>query len=109
VTPDDRIAGFARLSLPRFEAFVPELVGRALLRELHVYGPALELGRRDPGRAQHAGLGQRLVAAASERAADAGFPQMAVISAVGTRPYYRRLGFRDGDLYPHRETRPPRR
>ena len=36
------------------------------------------------------------------RARDAGFRRLAVISAVGTRAYYRRLGFGDGELYQHR-------
>ena len=31
-----------------------------------------------------------------------GFKKMAVISAIGTRGYYRRLGFKDHDLYQHR-------
>lgn len=101
VTPDDRIAGFARLSLPRGEPPFPELADRALLRELHVYGPALPLGCRSGPHPQHTGLGRRLIAAAAARARAAGFARMAVISAVGTRDYYRRAGFRDGALYQH--------
>ena len=42
------------------------------------------------------------MAAAAERAGAAGFEGMAVISAVGTRAWYRRLGFEDGELYQHR-------
>jgi elongator complex protein 3 len=66
-----------------------------------VYGAALALGRRDGARAQHHGLGRRLVLEAARRAAAAGYRRLAVISAVGTRPYYSRLGFEDGALYQH--------
>ncbi len=95
--PREELAGFARLSLPTRPGFVPEIEGHALLRELHVYGEVAGLGR--PGRVQHAGLGRRLVRACAEEAARRGYRELSVISAVGTRPYYRALGFRDGALY----------
>jgi elongator complex protein 3 len=101
VTPDDRLAAFLRLSLPRSESAVHELSGRAVIREVHVYGGAVALGRRAPDRAQHLGFGRKLIERAGERAAAAGFDALAVISAVGTRAYYRSLGFHDGELYQH--------
>ena len=101
-TPGDRIAAFARVALPAGRAVDPELAGAALLREVHVYGSSLRLGERSGAAAQHAGLGRALVEAAAGAARSAGFRSLAVISAVGTRPYYRRLGFADGDLYQHR-------
>ncbi|MGH0034474.1 MAG: elongator complex protein 3 [Myxococcota bacterium] len=103
VTPDDRLLGFLRLSLPVGPApgvLADELGSNAIIREVHVYGPALALGARG-GEAQHRGLGARLVAAAAARARAAGSRALSVISAVGTREYYRRLGFRDGPLYQH--------
>jgi len=90
-----------RLSLPAHASFVPELGGAAVIRELHVYGAALALGDQAATSAQHRGLGRRLVAHASSLARGAGYDRLAVISAVGTRAYYRRLGFRDGALYQH--------
>ena len=51
--------------------------------------------------AQHAGLGRALVDEAARLARAAGFADLAVISAVGTRAYYRGLGFCDGALYQH--------
>ena len=101
-TPDDRIAAFLRLSLPRGGAPHAELEGAAIVRELHVYGPSLPLAERARGSAQHAGLGQRLLAEAARRARAVGFGALAVISAVGTREYYRARGFADGELYPRR-------
>lgn len=111
-TAAGRLAGFLRLSLPLragraaasepvaavWEA-VPEIAGAALIREVHVYGPALEIGAGSAGEAQHLGLGRRLIAEARARAAAAGFDRLAVISAIGTRRYYERLGFGRGELY----------
>ncbi|MCZ6781995.1 MAG: tRNA uridine(34) 5-carboxymethylaminomethyl modification radical SAM/GNAT enzyme Elp3 [Proteobacteria bacterium] len=100
-TREDRLAGFARLSLPAAPSFVEELGASALLREVHVYGPSLAIGASAGADAQHRGLGARLVRETARRAGGAGYRNLAVISAVGTRPYYRRLGFRDGELYQH--------
>lgn len=111
VTVENRIAGFLRLRLPApagmDEFSLPELVGKAIIREVHVYGAVVGLGAREKGRSQHVGLGRRLIAEALGIAAGAGFEQVAVISSVGTREYYRRLGFEDGELYQHRSVREP--
>jgi len=104
-TPEGRLAGFLRLSLPGGTAPLPELEGSALVRELHVYGAALEIGRQPDGEAQHRGLGRRLLLRAAERAREAGYRDLAVISAIGTRAYYRRRGFSDGPLYQHHPLR----
>ena len=97
-----RLAGFARLSLPKGGGAPEELRGCALLREVHVYGPVAALEERVPGRPQHAGLGSRLVARAEVAARKAGYGELAVISSVGTRAWYRRRGFGDGGLYQHK-------
>ncbi len=70
-----------------------------MIREVHVYGKVAPLHSPSEGAAQHAGLGRRLVRAACEQARAAGFSSMLVISAVGTRNYYRHLGFEDAALY----------
>ncbi len=101
LTPQGRLAGFVRLSLPSGKAPLRELEGSALVRELHVYGAALGIGRRPRGEAQHRGLGRALLARGAELAREAGYRKLAVISAVGTRAYYRRQGFADGPLYQH--------
>jgi len=105
VTPDAErhIAGFLRLNLPpRDSGSAPicdELADCAMIREVHVYGQALSLGESVTGRAQHSGLGTRLIERAVEIARAAGYAKLAVISAVGTRGYYRGRGFEDGTLY----------
>lgn len=103
----NRIAGFLRLSLPK--AGVLELnglgtadkLGQAMIREVHVYGTVAELHKTSAG-AQHLGLGKKLIDAACLIAAEKGFHTIQVISAVGTRDYYRNLGFKDGELYQHK-------
>ena len=76
-----------------------ELRECAVIREVHVYGPALEIGTESSGEAQHAGLGTRLIENAMQIARGAGYKRLAVISAIGTREYYRKLGFELGELY----------
>ena len=102
VTPDDRLAGFVRLSLPGKESpqtDMSDLNEAALIREVHVYGQSLPVGAEKEGAAQHAGLGTRLLEEAESVARANGFKRMAVISAVGTRGYYLERGFERGELY----------
>lgn len=104
VTKQNRLAGYLRLSIPRMVeadriARLPDLTDCAIIREVHVYGQALGIGMEQEGAAQHMGLGTRLMAEASRIAGEDGFSRMAVISAVGTRNYYRSRGFYDGTFY----------
>ncbi len=101
-TANDRLAGYLRLWLPEVGSAstgLPDLARSAIIREVHVYGPSLPLGDASNGAAQHTGVGARLVAWGEEVAAHAGFQRMAIIAALGTRPYYRRLGYRLGESY----------
>lgn len=102
VTPDDRLAGFLRLSLPKLSSpatGLRDLDGSALVREVHVYGQSLEVGAEQSGAAQHIGLGTRLLARAEQIARTAGYRRMAVIAAVGTRGYYAGRGYTLGETY----------
>ena len=101
----ERLLGFCRLALPDGSVDAPftELEGSALLREVHVYGRVTEIGDDGElrGRAQHRGVGRALVMSAARWAGRQGFRNLAVISSVGTREYYRALDFVDGELYQH--------
>ncbi|TVR24523.1 MAG: tRNA uridine(34) 5-carboxymethylaminomethyl modification radical SAM/GNAT enzyme Elp3 [Anaerolineaceae bacterium] len=101
ITAERDIAGFLRLSLPHADAapLTAELTGCAMIREVHVYGQAVDIGASVPGRAQHLGLGSQLIDHAARIAAERGYKRLAVISSVGTREYYRGRGFTDGALY----------
>lgn len=101
-TPDDKLTGFIRLSLP--DAHAPQtglkdLEEAALIREVHVYGQSLAVGAEKQGAAQHTGLGTHLLEEAEAIAKEKGFKRLAVISAVGTRKYYMERGFERGELY----------
>ena len=108
VTPAGKIAGFLRLSLPdqtyvgEHAEELPVRCGEAMIREVHVYGMAARVGE-DGRAAQHHGLGRKLVERACEIARAAGYTHVNVISAVGTREYYRGLGFYDNGLYQQKE------
>jgi len=70
-----------------------------VIREVHVYGPALDLGSRREGAVQHAGIGTWLLDEAHRITRQEGYDRLAVIAAVGTRPYYRERGFMHRELY----------
>jgi elongator complex protein 3 len=119
VTPDDRIAGYLRLSLPEecancqlekqwlgLKEKLTDLTGAALIREVHIYGQSLAVGAEQAGAAQHIGLGTALLQTAGKIAAAHGFRRLAVIAAVGTRGYYESRGFQRGELYMVKELQP---
>lgn len=65
-----------------------------MVRELHVYGSAVAVHARDQDKFQHQGFGRLLMEAAERIAADEHCStKIAVISGVGTRHYYRKLGY----------------
>jgi elongator complex protein 3 len=108
IDSERRIAGFLRLALPSSpppDNLADDLADAAIIREVHVYGQAVEIGDRESGRAQHSGLGARLIERAAAIASESGYSHLAVISAVGTRGYYRKRGFEDGRLFQVRELR----
>jgi len=91
----DMIFGFLRLRKPSHLAHRPEITqNTCIVRELHVYGKSLKLGERDNDSVQHLGLGKNLMNEA-ERISKEEFDakRLLVISAVGTREYYRKIGY----------------
>jgi len=82
--------GFVRVRKP-FEPFMKQITDKtALIREIHVYGQALELGKKDPLAAQHRGLGKLLMQEAENTARGFGANKMVVISGLGVREYYKK-------------------
>ena len=78
---------------------MPDLEDAALIREVHVFGQSVEVGDSEAGAAQHIGLGTQLLEKAEQLAKSNGYRSLVVISAVGTREYYARRGFKMGELY----------
>ncbi|XP_040068965.1 elongator complex protein 3 [Ixodes scapularis] len=91
----DILVGLLRLRRCSEETFRPELKGGAsMVRELHVYGSVVPVSVRDPTKFQHQGFGTLLMEEAERIAlTEHGSSKIAVISGVGTRNYYRKLGY----------------
>lgn len=101
ITTSREIAGFLRLSIPKSNKndITAELDNAAIIREVHVYGPSLELDKDSIGEAQHLGLGTKLIEKAKLITKDHGFRNLAVISSIGTREYYQKRGFELKEYY----------
>lgn len=65
----------------------------AIIRELHTYGELIPVGSKRKA-VQHSGLGKRLMVEAEKLAKKKGYIKMAIISGIGVRQYYQKLGYR---------------
>jgi elongator complex protein 3 len=76
------------------------LKNAAIIREVHTYGKMTEINKNDKNSPQHEGLGKKLIAEAERITKyEFGLKNIAVISGVGVRGYYRKLGYRLKDTY----------
>jgi len=93
---NDVLSGYVRMRYP-LGSFRPEIdKDSALIRELKVVGATIPVGEKGEG-LQHKGIGSELMVKAEEIARSDGKKKIVVISAVGTRKYYEKLGYvRDG-------------
>ena len=102
------VFGFCRLRLPTLplsdkvqeitDAF-PVLKTAAHIRELHTYGTALNINQQDGQASQHKGYGRQLMAYAEKIASSKGYKNLAVISGIGVREYYKTLDYHEQDSY----------
>ncbi|MCR5027089.1 MAG: tRNA uridine(34) 5-carboxymethylaminomethyl modification radical SAM/GNAT enzyme Elp3 [Methanobrevibacter sp.] len=91
---EESIAGFLRFRIPSENAYRPEITDNtALIRELHVYGNMIQIGDKNPSIGQHTGFGEKLLKEAENLAIDNGKDEIAIISGIGTRNYYRKFGY----------------
>ncbi|MBN2251944.1 MAG: tRNA uridine(34) 5-carboxymethylaminomethyl modification radical SAM/GNAT enzyme Elp3 [Candidatus Altiarchaeota archaeon] len=90
----DVLIGFLRLRIP-FRPFRPEIDDNtALVRELHVYGPMVEIGEKALENWQHRGYGKELLEEAERIAAEEFDKKRTLVtSGIGARNYYRKLGY----------------
>ena len=87
----DSLIGFCRMRFPS-EVMRKEITkNSALIRELHIYGKATAIGKE--GKVQHKGFGKQLMEKAEEIAKVNGKNKMVVISGIGVRKYYEKLGY----------------
>lgn len=98
---DQSLFGFVRLRFPSQYGLREEITpGSALIRELHVFGKAVRIGKPgEDGGGQHHGLGRKLMATAEQIAKEKGIKKMVVISGVGVRGYYRKLEYELDGVY----------
>ncbi|KAB7499714.1 Elongator complex protein 3 [Armadillidium nasatum] len=91
----DILVGLLRLRKCSSQTFRPELLnGVSIVRELHVYGSVVPVSSKDPNKFQHQGFGMLLMEEAERIAKEEhGSNKIAVISGVGTRNYYAKLGY----------------
>jgi len=107
----DILIGLLRLRKCTKETFRPELkLGQvSIVRELHVYGSVVPVHAKDPSKFQHQGYGMMLMEEAERIALEEhGSWKISVISGVGTRNYYRKLGYElDGPYMSKNLAAPP--
>lgn len=98
----DILVGLLRLRKCAGQTYRPELKAKpnsnfvqcSIVRELHVYGSVVPVNARDPTKFQHQGFGMLLMEEAERIAREEhGSDKMAVISGVGTRNYYAKIGY----------------
>lgn len=87
----DIIMAFLRARAPS-ESFREEIDDDTLIvRQLKVLGSSTDIG--EEGEVQHQGYGKRLMERAEQKAEELGRSKVAVISGIGVREYYRKLGY----------------
>ena len=92
---NDYVLGFCRLRFPS-KFLRPEITEEsALIRELHVYGQSVPIGEESFESAfQHLGIGKELLSNAETICKAYHKRKLVVISGIGVREYYRKLGYK---------------
>jgi elongator complex protein 3 len=93
---NDVLIGYLRLRVPSAKAHRPEVKDKAcaIVRELHVYGPLVPVGKHLAKAWQHKGFGGILLGEAERICREElGLEKVLVISALGTKRYYMRFGY----------------
>jgi len=94
---DGKLLGFLRLRHVVRSLHSAITLDSGVIRELHVYGSAVGIGKE--GDIQHKGVGKRLMKKAEEICLKKKKDKMVVISGVGARDYYRKLGYKKQGPY----------
>jgi len=89
----DTLFGYCRLRFP--SQFLREEITKdsALIREIHVYSAAVQIGKKSDDSFQHKGIGKQLMAKAEEIAKEQGKNKIVVIAGIGAKQYFSKLGY----------------
>jgi elongator complex protein 3 len=100
-TKNNILLGYLRLRIPSPNAHRPEITQTpsAIVRELHVYGPLVPVGRHVAEAWQHKGYGVRLLEEAEHLTKKANLKKLLIISALGTKRYYMKTGYQHDGPY----------
>jgi len=98
---NDVLIGYLRLRFPSEKAHRSEISGRnaSLIRELRVCGELVPVGKHLEEAFQHRGWGQRLIEEAERISRGDGIEKILVTSALGTKEYYKKLGYTYDGVY----------
>ena len=95
---DDCLLGLCRARLPS-TPFRKEITKKSLIiRELHVYGKQVDIDNESK-HTQHKGLGKKLMAKTEEIAKENNCDKIIVISGIGVKEYYKKLGYKEDGPY----------
>jgi len=101
IEQENGIIGFCRLRFPKKQLRKEITKDSAIIRELHVYGKATDIKKE--GKIQHKGFGKQLMEKAEELCIKNKKKKLLVISGVGVREYYKKLGYKQDGPYVSKE------
>ena len=96
---NDVLFGFCRLRFPSKSLRKEITKNSALIRELHIYSTAVQIGKKSKESFQHRGIGKKLMKKAEEIASSNKKNKIVVISGIGAREYFRKLGYKKEGPY----------
>ncbi len=94
---EKEIIGFCRLRFPSQQLRTEITPDTAIIRELHVYGAAIDI--KKSGDVQHRGFGKMLLKKAEDLCKENNKNKLVVISGIGVREYYKKLGYQQDGPY----------
>lgn len=96
----NKLYSLLRLRIPsNTKPVINILKNSAIIREVHTYGKQIKVDKTSTS-AQHQGLGKQLIKSAEKiTRQEFNLKKIAVISGIGVREYYKKLGYKLKDTY----------
>lgn len=105
IDKDNKIYAMLRLRIPscvfsKKKHFIKDLENCAIIREVHTFGQMALTGEKNKSKSQHKGMGKKLIKVAEQIAKNQyKLNKIAVISGIGVKGYYKKLGYKEKGLY----------